>query len=441
MNGWSEHGADCLIVGGGLSGLACAHELVQGGRTVQVLEAATGVGGRARTQFHHGEPVDRGFQALLRGYPETRAFLHGIGLGDGELRPFERSAVVFDGSRWRRVGPTPAGLRRAGVTQPRTLLRLAATAARAAATPKRHLLERDETATGLEYVASINPDASAGELLVKPLLASMLLDRALSADAGYVRFLLAMLTRGPAVLPVDGIGMIADRASEAITRAGGMIWTGVRVAAIERAGGAGGAVRGVILEGGRRVAARTVVLALDPPNARTLLAGADPASAARLPTEPLGSVSAAFALDVPLYAGRTVLLDAASPDGDDRVDLLCETTNVSRPESPGPHILIAQSATSGWTTVDPDRYARAVEARVASWAPAFPWKRVARLVGTFTHGWAQFRIPPGVRRDLPGPRTALGNLVLAGDTVMHPSIEGAVSSGRRAARVVEGLLR
>jgi uncharacterized protein with NAD-binding domain and iron-sulfur cluster len=44
-----------------------------------------------------------------------------------------------------------------------------------------------------------------------------------------------------------------------------------------------------------------------------------------------------------------------------------------------------------------------------------------------------------VRRELPGPRTALANLILAGDLTLHPSIEGAVASGVRAAGVVNAL--
>ena len=46
----------------------------------------------------------------------------------------------------------------------------------------------------------------------------------------------------------------------------------------------------------------------------------------------------------------------------------------------------------------------------------------------------------GVRRELPGPRTALENLVLAGDLTTHPSIEGAVSSGSRAAEIADALI-
>lgn len=434
-----DSGADCLIVGAGLSGLACAHGIASQGYTVQVLEADGVVGGRTRTRFHQGEPVDEGFQALFQAYPETRAFLGEIGIGNDQLRAFDRGVVVFDGARWLRLRPNLGGARRAGLASLRPLARVALAAARSAGAPTRHLVDGDER-TAEQYFRDLDVPDRTVELAIRPLLGSMTLDRSLSADAGYAEFLTAMLIRGPAVLPVDGIGMIATRAAEEITRAGGMIWTGVRVASLD-CDASGRVVRGVVLDDGRRVAARHVVLALDPPNAAALLRDADPGSAGRLPTEALGTVSAAFALQHPLYEDKTVLLDGAADEATDRVDLLCQTTNVTRPGSPGPHILIAQSATRGWRDVDPERYVRAVGERIRNWAPRFPWERVARPIGAFVHDWAQYRVTPGVRRALPGPRTSLTNVVLAGDAVTHPSIEGAVSSGRRAARVVLGILQ
>ena len=77
---------------------------------------------------------------------------------------------------------------------------------------------------------------------------------------------------------------------------------------------------------------------------------------------------------------------------------------------------------------------------MARWAPRYDWAGLAEPIDVYEHPFAQFRPLSGVRRGLPGPRTAIDNLVLAGDVTTHPSIEGAVSSGDRAAGIVDALL-
>ncbi len=91
---------DCVIVGAGLAGLACAGELVRRGRRVTVLEAADRVGGRVVTDTVEGFRIDRGFQVYNDAYPEGRRQLD---LGGLALGRFEPGALIATDGRLLRV--------------------------------------------------------------------------------------------------------------------------------------------------------------------------------------------------------------------------------------------------------------------------------------------------------------------------------------------------
>jgi len=305
--------------------------------------------------------------------------------------------------------------------------------------PEALLAGEDERQTTLEHLLGRGFGEEAIERFFRPVFGAMFLDLSLAADAGYFRFLVSMLARGPAVMPSDGSGMIAEWAAAAVRQRGGTVETGARAAALEP-DGAGRRVEGVRLEDGRALRARQVVLAVDAPAARALLEPLDAAAAARLPTEAASTTTAAFALRRPLYRGRTVLVNGAAARGEGaRVDLVCQTTNVTRPGAPGgPHILLATAITTGGRSAD--GLVEAVGELVGRWSPRFPWARLAEPIGVHEHPFARFRPRPGVRRALPGHRTALDNLILAGELTSHPSVEGAVASGSRAGMIVDALI-
>ena len=98
--------ADVIIIGAGISGLACGLEVRQHGLTPLIIDAADAVGGRLRTDRNSGFLLDRGFQVLQTWYPEARRLLDFEAL---DLRPFDPGALVrFDGcfhrvtDIWRR---------------------------------------------------------------------------------------------------------------------------------------------------------------------------------------------------------------------------------------------------------------------------------------------------------------------------------------------------
>ena len=92
---------DAIVVGAGLAGLCAARHLQRAGRSVTVIEASDGVGGRVRSDMVDGFTLDRGFQVLLTAYPEATRQLD---LGALELRAFDPGAAVRVGSRFHVVG-------------------------------------------------------------------------------------------------------------------------------------------------------------------------------------------------------------------------------------------------------------------------------------------------------------------------------------------------
>jgi protoporphyrinogen/coproporphyrinogen III oxidase len=85
---------DAIVVGGGISGLACADLLHCAGRSVLVLEAADRVGGCLRSEVRGGMLLDRGPQSVRSADPALAGHLAELGLA-GEV-------VVADGAMRRR---------------------------------------------------------------------------------------------------------------------------------------------------------------------------------------------------------------------------------------------------------------------------------------------------------------------------------------------------
>jgi predicted NAD/FAD-dependent oxidoreductase len=108
--------ADFLVVGGGISGLACARSLLDAGRSVLVRERED-LGGRVKTVDINGRPVDVGAAYFTANIPAFSEVVDGW-VDLGLVRPWTDTFHVAtpDGMSGTRTGPmryvAPAGLRR-----------------------------------------------------------------------------------------------------------------------------------------------------------------------------------------------------------------------------------------------------------------------------------------------------------------------------------------
>lgn len=93
--------ADVIVIGGGLAGLATAHQLQQQGATVVLLEARSRVGGRLHTQvLETGQAIDLGAQFIGDAQRRISALVDEVGLT--RVRPHERGDHLYirpDGGR------------------------------------------------------------------------------------------------------------------------------------------------------------------------------------------------------------------------------------------------------------------------------------------------------------------------------------------------------
>ncbi len=84
-----------VVVGGGISGLSAAYQLVSTGFDVTVLEASSSIGGKVSTIEIGGAPIDTGPDAFLVREPEMKELCSSLGLADELVAPVSRSAKIW----------------------------------------------------------------------------------------------------------------------------------------------------------------------------------------------------------------------------------------------------------------------------------------------------------------------------------------------------------
>ena len=87
-----------VVVGGGVAGLTCAFRLARAGHNVEVLELERTPGGRMRTEQHGDFLVDRGAQFVSASYANLQSTARALGLADRRRSVSPTSnAILRDG--------------------------------------------------------------------------------------------------------------------------------------------------------------------------------------------------------------------------------------------------------------------------------------------------------------------------------------------------------
>lgn len=427
------HAAPVVVVGAGIAGLTCAAELTRAGRSVVVLEASDGVGGRVRTDRQDGYLLDRGFQVILDAYPAVR---RQIDLDDLRPAPFDAGATIWDGRRLQTLAdpfrhPRTLGADiRSPLFGPIDKVRLAALAVRARTagwTSARDAAgEPGHDRTGADLLWDGGFGRRFVDHFARPFWGGITLNPALDGSQGPLRYTLKMFLEGQAVLPQSGMQALPDRLANQL-RLGTVRYN----SPVEHLIRDGERVVGVWARG-QEWRASTVVIATDPPAARRLTGDA------RFPddTDALGCTTVYLKGRRQPEIGRRLLLDGSRRLS---VNHVAPLSNVQPSYAPrGRHLLAAVLVGEHAANLDDEA--------VASQARA----ETVRMLGHTVAEWdvlsvvrvpfSQFAQPPGIYSRLPETDSGTPGLVYAGEATVDSSYNGAMISGEAAARAIVGTI-
>lgn len=424
-----------VVCGGGLAGVAAACEAALLGARVTLVERRPFLGGRAFsfTEPRTGREIDNGQHVFLGCCPAYRGLLRLLGTERHTTIQRRLDAPVRDRAGRRgalraaalpaplHLGPSFAAYPHLGPSERRRALR--ALAALAAVRDGDPALDRVSFADWLSaHGQGEGAIARFWDLIVLPTCN----DRSASVSAAIASFVLRegfLRTATGSAIGWSRVGLthLVDPAARRFLAAhDGEVVDGAQAVAA----GPGG----VSLSDGRRLAADAVVIALPPERAAAVAPAAIPRPPA-LGHSPI--------VNVHVWYDRPVMPEPFTAVIDSPAQWIFNRRAMDGDTSAGQHLAVSISGAHDEIGVGRERLAQDMLAELAHLYPA---ARSARV-----DGWAVVKEPratfaaaPGQATRRPGAHTPLEGVALAGawtDTGWPATMEGAVRSGIRAARV------
>lgn len=413
--GMSAAAPEIIIVGAGLSGLACARRLAKAGLRFTLLEASNGVGGRVRTDEVDGFLLDRGFQVFLPAYPAAKKMLDYDGL---DLKPFFRGADVFKAGSFHRLAdpfyhPQHAFKRLHDSIVPwrdkwfTMLLRKEVFGTKEVPRDIKEL-------TTEEFLRNYGFSDVFIDRFFRPFFGGIFSEKDLRTSSRMFVFLFAMFDRGGSALPARGIQAIPDQLAAALPA--GSVRLNTPVVAV--------APGEVTLDSGEVMKAAHVILATSEDMAVRLLPHGGPT---KMP-HARSLTCLYFATDQPLNGDAILCLDG---DGRGPVNHACVVSNVSPDRAPPGQKLVCASVLGSPSSGELESV---VKEQMCAW------------FGPGAHHWRHLRTyqirnaQPENRQlhvgDTPLDPVIAPGLYRCGDYCEDVSINGTLLSGDRAGKAV-----
>jgi len=424
-----------VIVGGGISGLACAVELQERGIPFVILEESEEVGGRIRTDKVDGFLLDRGFQIFLTSYPECLRFFDYKQL---QLQPFYPGAMVRHADTFHLfTDPLRRPLDALAMLSPShtvgtlvdkllfAVLRLQATLA-----SEEEIYTRPDISIYDRLSRDVFFGAGFSEEFIdkffRPFLGGIFFDTKLKTSAREFEFVIRMLSIGENCLPEEGMQKIPNYLKSLLPA--DSVRLNTQVKSIKEDG------KGVTLSSGEFVAASCVVVATCGKMASQLVP--DVVSEMQ---EPKKTTCLYFAIDgKPPADVPTVFLNGdgvKDAQGTSTINNVCFPSMVASSYAPEGKSLACVSLV-GIPDQQEDQLVADVKKQLVSWfgPSANEWKPLR----TYRIPFSQPSQEPPFEREQSVRRKE--HLFLAGDHVETASINGALRAGARCARAVSDFL-
>lgn len=398
-----------VIVGAGLSGLACGLSLHRAGVRFQILDASDRVGGRVATDEVDGFLLDRGFQVFLTAYPEAANLFDYKAL---QLNPLYAGALIQLGSRryrfadpWRNPISAVLSLLApiAGVRDGWRILQL-----RRASLQRGDPTDSNDQSSTVAYLRKFGLSERVIERFFRPFFGGVFLDRSLETPSAFFRFVFSMFAMGPATLPSGGMQTLPMQLAAALPDNAVRLNSPVADVSPTR----------VTLESNERIIASAVVIATDANAAARLTNDTKPVS--------WNSTTTVYydAPHSPIRENALVL----NGDGRGRVNHVCVPSDAAASYAPKNRSLVSISLIGAHDEDD-----KTIHQHVM--------KEIHDWFGPDVNNWRLlrvYRIKKALPREFPADtqRANSNGMVLCGDYTHDPSINGALLSGRRAAEVI-----